>query len=120
MTREKTIGGLWRTNCFGSNPSGSGVVCETACRINHSCEPNAMRNLVDREDDLEAILGFARQFAALTGHPVPDARVGDFFVFAKDIPAGTEITVDYLGEEEQSLSPAARRDFLRLKYNFEA
>lgn len=70
----KTLGGIYRTNSFGSNDDEE-VLFKNTCRINHACgnAANAIRLLIQ----------------------------GKSYVLArKDIPVGEEILIDYIPGEE--------------------
>jgi hypothetical protein len=63
------------------------------CKVNHSCAPNAF------------VLWTRDSCARL--------------VAREDIAAGTELTIDYLGEKAASFSVARRRRWLRAQYGFD-
>ena len=87
----KTAGGIFRTNAYFDG--GSGYVFETLCRANHSCAPNCAKAMSDRG-----------------GRRVVDVRT------LRAVPRGEEITVSYLKLDAPG---AARRAYLREKYNFD-
>ena len=72
---------------------GSGYVFETLCRANHSCAPNCAKAMSDRGG----------------------CRVVDVIAL-RAVPRGEEITVSYLKLDAPG---AARRAYLREKYNFD-
>ena len=54
-------------------------------------------------------------FACFDGH----AEIAEMLVAREDIAAGTELTIDYLGEKAASFSVARRRRWLRAQYGFD-
>ncbi|KAK4899732.1 hypothetical protein LTR27_002998 [Elasticomyces elasticus] len=93
--------GIFSTNAFQRSVQFDGVehtilyICSTICRVNHSCRPNAVVN--------------------------PNPLLGQVTLYATEaIPAGTEITVDYIANINDFLTPCRpRREDLRRHYGFE-
>jgi len=106
MENLKTVYGTCRSNVF---PSG---LFEKSSRINHSCCPNATMLSVERlNQDLDNQLPPNMRLAP--GKPNEYAIIP-----VREIQAGEEVTLSYLGPHVESRSTEARRETLREKYRF--
>jgi hypothetical protein len=106
-----TVYGTCRSNSFLS-----GMLFERACRINHSCRPNAVLVPVEKLIRyLEHKFGdrVPPDVLLAPGKPNEHAVLSD-----RDIRSGEEITLNYLGSRDESRSTEARREILLQKYGF--
>jgi hypothetical protein len=89
----KTVGGVFRTNAY-EDGHGHGLLYGQLARVNHSCEPNAVRVDADVPNGVRV----------LTTRPVA---------------AGAEVLVSYIdGDAHAPTAVVAREDYLRKRYGF--
>ena len=102
----KTVYGTCRSNAFSDG------LFDKICRINHSCKPNATK------------LSMAGVNNVLDQQLPPDKRLApskpnEFGVLSnREIKAGEELTVSYLGKRIETRSTKTRREELCEKYGF--
>lgn len=102
----KTVYGTCRSNVW---PTG---LFEKSSRINHSCCPNATMLSVEKlNQDLDKQLPPDMR--------LPPGKPNEYAIIpVREIQAGEEVTLSYLGGRVQSRSTEARRETLREKYVF--
>lgn len=87
----KSAGNIYRTNAFTNSETMNSGLFEVLCRANHSCAPNTAREY----DGDTAVL-----------YALKDTKMGD------------ELCISYLSEESMDKGDDARKEELRVKYNF--
>ena len=81
----KTPGGIMRTNAFNFNSGNCEVLLEQICRINHSCEPNVMKQRLRRGGEfgdfvLTAICPIRKGEQLFIDYGVPDGDLAVLFI----------------------------------------
>jgi len=102
----KTVYGTCRSNAFSNG------LFEKICRINHNCKPNAT------ELSMEGVTDVLDKQLPLDNRLAP-SKPNEYGVLSnREIKAGEELTISYLGKRIETRSTKTRREELREKYGF--